>query len=136
MIIEILNGRVFLDGKETINPELIGYAVLDYAENSSQSSQSKPIDFLIDESEMIDKYNDFIKENTMRSTFERKTLVELLAKMPNNFVSMEFVKKGTSLNIAYPTCYNFLNSAVDAGIIEMNPKTYSFVVENKSQNGL
>jgi hypothetical protein len=136
MIIEILNGRIFLDGKETINPELIGYAVLDYAENSSHSSESKPIDFLIDESEMVDKYNDFIKENTMRSTFERKALLELLAKMPNNFVSMDFVKKGTSLNIAYPTCYNFLNSAVDAGIIEMNPKTYSFVVENKSQNGL
>lgn len=136
MIIEILNGRVFLDGKETINPEHIGYAILDYAENSSDSGQSKSIDFLIDESEMIDKYNDFIKENTMRSTFERKALLELLAKMPNNFVSMDFVKKGTSLNIAYPTCYNFLNSAVDAGIIEMNPKTYSFVVENKSQNGL
>lgn len=31
--IEIVNNRVFIDGKETVNPELIGYAVLDYAES-------------------------------------------------------------------------------------------------------
>lgn len=32
--IEIVNGRVFVNDKETVNPELIGYAVLDAAENS------------------------------------------------------------------------------------------------------
>lgn len=32
-MIEVINGRVFIDGKETINPELIGYAILDGAEN-------------------------------------------------------------------------------------------------------
>jgi hypothetical protein len=31
-MIEIVNGLVFIDGKETINPELIGLAVLDFAE--------------------------------------------------------------------------------------------------------
>ncbi|OCB77962.1 hypothetical protein [Flavobacterium crassostreae] len=32
MKIEIENGRVFIKGKETTDPVLIGYAVLDYAE--------------------------------------------------------------------------------------------------------
>lgn len=34
MNIEIVDGRVFVEGKESVNPELIGYAVLDAAENS------------------------------------------------------------------------------------------------------
>lgn len=32
-MIEIVNGRVFVEGKETVDPTLIGYAVLDAAEN-------------------------------------------------------------------------------------------------------
>lgn len=32
-MIEIVNGRVFVEGKETIDPTLIGYAILDFAEN-------------------------------------------------------------------------------------------------------
>ncbi|URM37148.1 hypothetical protein [Flavobacterium anhuiense] len=32
--ISIEGGRVFVNGKETVNPELIGYAILDAAENS------------------------------------------------------------------------------------------------------
>jgi len=32
MSIEIVNGRVFVEGKETIDPALIGYAVLDMVE--------------------------------------------------------------------------------------------------------
>ncbi len=31
-MIEIINGCVFIEGKQTINPELIGYAMLDFAE--------------------------------------------------------------------------------------------------------
>jgi len=34
MSVEIVNGRVFVEGKETVDPSLIGYAVLDAAENS------------------------------------------------------------------------------------------------------
>lgn len=33
MNIEIVNGRVFVEGKETVNPELIGYAILDAVES-------------------------------------------------------------------------------------------------------
>ena len=31
-MIEIVNGRVFIEGKETIDPTLIGYAIIDFAE--------------------------------------------------------------------------------------------------------
>jgi len=31
-MIEIVNGRVFVEGKETVDPTLIGYAVIDFAE--------------------------------------------------------------------------------------------------------
>ena len=31
-MIEIVNGRVFVDGRETVDPTLIGYAVLDFAD--------------------------------------------------------------------------------------------------------
>lgn len=31
--IEIVNNRIFIDGKETVDPVLIGYALLDFAES-------------------------------------------------------------------------------------------------------
>jgi len=35
-MIEIVNGRVFVEGKETIDPTLIGYEMLDFAETTKQ----------------------------------------------------------------------------------------------------
>lgn len=35
MPIEISNGRVFVEGKETVDPVLIGYAVLDAIESET-----------------------------------------------------------------------------------------------------
>ena len=35
MGIEIKDGRIFVEGKETVNPELIGWAVIDAAESGS-----------------------------------------------------------------------------------------------------
>jgi hypothetical protein len=32
--IEIVNNRIFIDGKETVDPVLIGYALLDFAEST------------------------------------------------------------------------------------------------------
>lgn len=37
-MIEIVNGRVFVDGKETVDPTLIGYAVIDFAETQKNDS--------------------------------------------------------------------------------------------------
>jgi hypothetical protein len=32
-MIEIVNGRIFINGKETIDPVLIGYAMIDFVES-------------------------------------------------------------------------------------------------------
>ena len=32
-MLEIINNRVFVDGVETVNPEIIGLALLDFAES-------------------------------------------------------------------------------------------------------
>jgi len=32
-MIEIVNGRVFVEGVETVDPTLIGYAIIDFAES-------------------------------------------------------------------------------------------------------
>ena len=32
-MIEIVNGRIFVNGKETVDPTLIGYAIIDFAES-------------------------------------------------------------------------------------------------------
>lgn len=48
-MIEIVNGRVFIDGKETVDPILIGYAVLDLAE----SIEVKSFKLVIDENDII-----------------------------------------------------------------------------------
>lgn len=37
-MIEIVNGRVYVDGKETVDPTHIGYAVLDFAETQENDS--------------------------------------------------------------------------------------------------
>lgn len=34
MGIEIKDGRIFVEGKETTDPELIGYSMLDFAEST------------------------------------------------------------------------------------------------------
>jgi len=46
-MIEIQNGKVFINGEQTTNPELIGYAVLDAAESiGNDSNESKaPLQF-------------------------------------------------------------------------------------------
>jgi len=41
--IEIANGRIFIDGEETIDTNLIGYALIDFAQN--QEEEGKKIVF-------------------------------------------------------------------------------------------
>jgi hypothetical protein len=41
MSLEIKNGQVFIDGEKTTDPTLIGYAVLDFAENTTEDPRGK-----------------------------------------------------------------------------------------------
>jgi hypothetical protein len=45
-MIEIVNGRVFVEGKETIDPTLIGYAMLDFAESIENDFSLKDIELI------------------------------------------------------------------------------------------
>ena len=45
-MIEIVNGLVFVEGKETIDPTLIGYAMLDFAESVENDFSLKDIELI------------------------------------------------------------------------------------------
>ena len=56
-MIEIINQRVFINGKETVDPVLIGYAILDLAENTTESIYLTTKEF------SKEKFIDFVSEN-------------------------------------------------------------------------
>ena len=47
-MLEIQNGKVFINGEQTTNPELIGYAVLDAAESIGNDSNESTIHLQFD----------------------------------------------------------------------------------------
>ena len=125
-MLEIYNNRVFVNGKETINPEEIGFALLDYAENLPDNQPINDFDFLVDRNEIVERFAKYLSENAFRNTLERRNLIELLVTM-NDFSAKEFVKAAMQLKASYPTCYNFLQVCVDAKILNVSPKTYRFI---------
>lgn len=84
-MISINNGFVFIDGKQTTNPELIGYAMLDFAETLEND------DIKIDVSHLEKKYTDYLKQKNKTYTYERRKLIELLFKL-NEFYGNEFTE--------------------------------------------
>jgi len=123
-MIQIINDKVFVNGKETVNPELIGLAVLDLAENRNRII-SLNIPKKLSQDELRDKFFNHLKENNLRHTHERKTLIELAFTI-NPFEPTELVKRATDLRIAQASCYNFIQTCVDAGIVEIQPRKYFF----------
>lgn len=123
-MIQIINDKVFVNGKETVNPELIGLAVLDFIDNDNSKitikTQSK-----LSKDDLRDKFFNHLKENNLRHTHERKTLIELAFTI-NPFEPTELVKRATDLRIAQASCYNFIQTCVDAGIVEIQPRKYFF----------
>lgn len=124
-MIEILKNRVFINGIECNNPIEIGYAMLEAAQNDTICIVENKLSLSIDKEKVLKKFSEYLKNNAFRVTWERNTLIELLTSM-NNFTSSDFVKQGMALNVSYPTCYNFLQSCVEAEIICLTPKTYTF----------
>lgn len=106
MKIEIEKGRVFVEGKETVDAVLIGYAVLDYAENSN-----------VDLSTIKEKYHAYIKERNNRKTFEREALIDLIVS--NNITTpQDLAVEAKKIYISQGTCYNFFNFLKVAGIAD------------------
>ena len=110
------NGRIFIDGKETVDPLMIGYSVLDALENGFDLSFFK-------KSHQQDKITrkqiitDFMIKAEMRKTYERDVLIELVSSM-DKFKSNDFIEKAKELNICRATAYNFINILVKAKIIQ------------------
>jgi hypothetical protein len=123
-MIQIINDKVFVNGKETVNPELIGLAVLDFIENRGIKNPIQ-IQSELSQDELREKFFNHLKENNLRHTHERKTLIELAFTI-NPFKPTELVKRATELRIAQASCYNFIQMCVDAGILEIQPKKYIF----------
>ena len=110
MKIEIEKGRVFVDGKETVDPVLIGYAVLDYAENCN-----------VDLSTLKQKYHNFIKDRNHRKTFERETLIDLIV-LKKLITPQELAIEAKKFNISQATCYNVFSFLKQAGIADFSNK--------------
>lgn len=106
MKIEIEKGRVFVDGKETVDPVLIGYAVLDYAENPH-----------VDLSEIKEKYHTYIKNRKHRKTYERETLIDLMVSK-NITTPQNLAIEAKKINISQATCYNFFGFLKESGIAD------------------
>ncbi len=123
-MITIIESKVFVNGKETVNPELIGLAVLDLAENRN-GIISLNIPQRLSQDELREKFFNHLKENNLRHTHERKTLIELAFTI-NPFKPTELVKRATDHRIAQASCYNFIQTCVDAGIVEIQPRKYFF----------
>jgi hypothetical protein len=77
-MVEIKNGLVYVDGEATQDPELIGYAVLDFAEQKQNNSneieliKAKAIqEYLITRGANDEKINDRIRK------LESKVKIEL-----------------------------------------------------------
>jgi len=119
-MIEILNGCVFIDGIQTTNPELIGLAILDSIDNGSAEIPGTK-----NKTKSKDKYLIYLSQNKLSITRERKLLIDLFLGI-NDFEPIELIKKALEINITPATCYNFIQTCVDAEILEIQPKKYIF----------
>lgn len=110
MKIEIEEGRVFIDGKETVDPVLIGYAVLDYAENSN-----------IDLQTIKEKYHAYIKCRNHRKTYEREALIDLIV-LNKITTPQDLAIEAKKIHISQASCYNVFNFLKKTGIADFSLK--------------
>lgn len=131
-MIETSNGKIYIkDGEgimiESTNAELIGLALLDYVSNGGKQIpiQNKSIEE--NEADLTKRYRQYLLDNKMTFTKERSLLLEVVLKT-NDFEAHEFVRKATQLKtrIVPATCYNFLQTCVNADILTIQPKRYLF----------
>lgn len=112
-MIEIVNGRIFVEGKETVDPVLIGYAVLDLAENS-----------IIDLSTIKEKYLSYIENKNHRKTQEREMLIDLMVS--NNITNQQdLAKEANKIFISKASCYNLFSFLQKSGIIDLKTKAFN-----------
>jgi hypothetical protein len=107
-MITIANNKVFVQGKTTTDPILIGLAVLD-------SLDSKE-DMISMHSDRRDKINAYFKAKRLRNTLERRCLVDIVCSM-FIFSTDELVERAEKLHISRASAYNFTVLLIDANIV-------------------
>ena len=107
-MITIVNNQVFVQGKQTTDPTLIGLAILDAIESKQ--------DMAIDQSDRREKISAYIKQKRLRNTLERRHLIDIVCSM-FVFSSEELIERAEKLNISRASAYNFTVLLKDANII-------------------
>lgn len=115
-MITIVKNKVFVEGKETKDPTLIGLAILDALE----SKKGK----IINHSDRREKIIAYIKQKRLRNTLERRSLIDIVCSMLV-FSSEELIERAENLKISRASAYNFTVLLKDANII--TPKEHLFV---------
>jgi hypothetical protein len=107
-MIEIKKNKVYVNGKKTTDPTLIGLAVLDSIENKDSLYNT-----------MIsrkDKIKLFMEEEQMRNTIERKCMIDIICSMVV-FNSEDFIAKVERNQISRASAYNFISLLQQAGVL-------------------
>ena len=123
-MITVNQGKIFVEGVETTDPELIGFAVLDWVEkNPTSANYYFPNDF---EQTMI-LYAELINgANEKRNTPERLYVLEQSLKH-GPFYNVEELKyilkpnKSKNYSISQSTLYNSINFFIEHGLIRKKP---------------
>jgi len=123
-MIRIENNQFYIKGVTTTNPELIGLAILDFIENDGKEI---PVNKKAAKNKALskDKYFEYLSQNKLSITRERKLLIDLFLNI-KDFEPINLIKKALNHKITPATCYNFIQTCVDAEILEIQPKKYIF----------
>lgn len=107
-MITIRRNKVFVEGKKTTDPTLIGLAILDSIENKDSIYN--------DMLNRKDKIKAFMEEEQMRNTVERKCMVDIVCSMAV-FNSEDFIAKVERKKISRASAYNFISLLQQAGVL-------------------
>ena len=102
-MIKVIKTKVYVQGKATTDPTLIGLAVLDSLESNKESIKQR-----------VDRY---IEDNELRRTKERENLVEIVSTY-DVFDTEQLIDDAERFyNISRATSYGFIKLLQDAEII-------------------
>jgi len=107
-MILIKKNKVYVQGKQTTDPTLIGLAILDAIEVKK--------DMAVDYSDRRDKISAYIKAKRLRNTLERRHLIDIVCSM-FIFSSEELIERAEKLHISRASAYNFTVLLKDANIV-------------------
>lgn len=117
--------KILINGKETVDPLMIGYSILDAIENGFELRLVKESFFQNTKSERKKIINEIIVNPEKRRTEARDFMIELICSI-DEFNTNDFILKAEENNISKATAYNFINLLVKNNIIK---KTNNFTLK-------